>query len=534
MYSKEQLNTCSKEFLIDLVLNLASQNDELLMQTRELNHKMDALLEQVAMGRQLRFGKSSETGLVDGEQMNLFFNEAEALLRAGLDEPDIDIVVPSHTRKKHKGKRNEDLSKFPVRIEEHTLPDEELTRTFKSGYKRLPDEIYKKLDFHPASFEVIEHHIAVYADKSSDLIVKAEHPKEMLDKSIVTPSLAAAIINAKYVNALPLYRQEQEFERNDVHISRQLMAGWIVKLSERHFSLIYDALKSWLLESHVIHADETPVKVTKDGRESMHKSYMWVYRTGTMCGANPIILYEYQKTRKADFPREFLQGFQGSLVCDGYQVYHTLADERPDEMKIAGCWIHARRRFANVVKTLGKDAVKGTLANDALLQITQIQHLDNKLDELSAEDRLAKRNILVRPCVQSFFAWVKQHQNDVPSNSETGKGFTYCLNQEKYLMEFLSDGMLPMDNNVAEQAIRPFCIGKNNWKLIDTINGAKASAILYSLAETAKSNNLKPYEYFKYLLTEIPKHLDDYNMDFIESLLPWSNELPEECRKKTK
>lgn len=278
-----------------------------------------------------------------------------------------------------------------------------------------------------------------------------------------------------------------------------------MKLSERHFSLIYDALKSRLLESHVIHADETPVKVTKDGRKSMHKSYMWVYRTGTMCGANPIILYEYQKTRKADFPREFLKGFQGSLVCDGYQVYHTLADERPDEMKIAGCWIHARRRFANVVKTLGKDAAKGTLANDALLQITQIQHLDNKLDELSAEDRLAKRNILVRPCVQSFFAWVKQHQNDVPSNSETGKGFTYCLNQEKYLMEFLSDGMLPMDNNVAEQAIRPFCVGKNNWKLIDTINGAKASAILYSLAETAKSNNLKPYEYFKYLLTEIPK-----------------------------
>lgn len=517
----EQLNNLDKSALVALVMQKDSQLEE-------LNHKMDRLLEQIANANNARFGRSTETGLIDENQL-CFFNEVEAFADNS-PEPDIEIIVPSYKRRKHIGKRAEDLSNFPVKVIEHNLSEEELNIQFPEGFNRLPDEVYKKLEFHPATYEVLEHHIAVYKDKKSSRIVKAEHPVEMLNNSIATPSLAAAIINGKYTNALPLYRLEQEFERNDVHISRQVMANWVITLSERYFSLLYDRLKEEILSSPVIHADETPVMVTKDGREGMHKNYMWVYRTGTMCKANPAIIYDYQKTRKTDHPKEFLKGFTGKLVCDGYQVYHSIENEGGG-ITVAGCWVHAKRPFANVVKALGKDKAAGTVAYEILLQISNIFHADNELDILPPSERKRRRKLIIKPLVDGFFEWIKEHQLDVAPNSQTANGIQYCLNQEKYLRTFLEDPHVPMDNNAAERAIRSFCVGKKNWKLIDTENGANASAILYSIVETAKENNLKPYEYFKFLLTEIPKHMDDTNIDFIEDLLPWSSKLPQECKK---
>jgi hypothetical protein len=257
---------------------------------------------------------------------------------------------------------------------------------------------------------------------------------------------------------------------------------------------------------------------------------MWVYRTGKMHEGSAIVLYEYQKTRNASHPREFLKNYSGIVVTDGYQVYHSLEKEFED-LRIAGCWSHARRRFANVVKALGKEKAKGTLANDALKQIAAIYKLEGLLSELSSEERQKQRQLTVKPLVEAFFAWVKQNQNAVLPKSETGKGFTYCINQEKYLKVFLEVGNVPADNNAAEGSIRGFCIGKRNWHIIDTIDGAKISAIIYSIAETAKSNNLKPYNYFELLLTEIPKHMEDTNLDFLEDLLPWSEKLPLECKK---
>ena len=179
------------------------------------------------------------------------------------------------------------------------------------------------------------------------------------------------------------------------------------------------------------------------------------------------VLYEYQKTRRADHPREFLAGYSGVVVRDGYQVYHKLGKERSDELTVAGCWAHARRRFANICKSLGKKTSKDTLAALALEQISQIYHIDNQLADLLPEERLTKRKLLVKPLVEAFFAWVKANENKVPKNFETGKGFVYCLNQEEYLKVFLADPAVPLDNNAAEIAIRSFCVGKNNWHLID-------------------------------------------------------------------
>jgi transposase len=528
-YTKEQLDTLNKDFLVTTILQ---QQDAMA----EMSKKLDLLLEQIRISNQARFGPSSEKVELEN-QLAFCFNEAEVTVADAdeIAEPTIEQVIPEHKRRvKKKGKRDEALAAFPVRIENHVIPEEKLQELFDGDYRNLPDEVYKKLEFHPATFEVVEHHIAVYCGNKNQKIVKADHPTELLNNSIATPSLVAAILNAKYVNSIPLYRLEQEFERNEVNIARQVMANWVIRSSERYLSLLYDRIHKEIYKSHILHADETPVRVAKDGRDTMANSYMWVYRTGEHGGVPPAVLYEYQKTRKADHPRIFLTGYKGVVVCDGYQVYHKLENERPDELIVAGCWAHTRRRFANICKSLGKKTSKDTLAALALEQIAHIYHIDNQFADLLPEERLTKRQLLVRPLVDAFFAWVKANESKVPKNSETGKGFTYCLNQENYLKVFLADPAVPLDNNAAEIAIRSFCVGKNNWHLIDTINGAESSAIAYSLAESAKANNLKPYDYFVHILEEIPKHMDDASLDFLDDLLPWSDALPETCRKNLK
>lgn len=527
--TREKLNNLDKDILITLLLGM---QDQLAKQTASI----EKLTEQIALMNTRAFAKKSEKNLTESNQLNFFdeiFNEVEGIFSPQICvEPEMDtVIVPTHIRRKRKGKLDEDLVGFPVKLVEHTLSEEELSEYFPEGYSQLPDEVYKKLELIPATFEVHEHHIAVYKGKNGR-IVKGKHPKEMLDNSIATPSLVAAVINSKYTNSIPLYRQEQEFYRNDVNISRQTMANWVITVAERYISLVYDRIKEEILNSPVIHADETPVMVTKDGREGMHKNYMWVYRSGTMCKAKQAVLYDYQKTRKADAPDEFLRGFNGKLVCDGYQVYHSLENRSDVHFEVAGCWTHARRPFAQIVKSLGEDKAAGTVASEALVQIQNIYHTDNSLLKLPPSERMKRRKKLVKPLVDCFFSWCKESIHRVPQSSETAKGIQYCLNQEKYLRVFLTDPQIPLDNNLAEQSIRPFCVGKKNWKLIDTVHGAKASAILYSIVETAKANGLNIYQYFRFLLTEIPGHMDDTNLEFVDDILPWSEKLPEICRKK--
>lgn len=468
-FSEQDLLKYDKDVLVALFL--AQQQ-----QLNALNTKMDLLIEQVTLGNQKRFGRSSEKlELEDDGQLSAFLNEAEALkANYFIPEPDMeDVTVASHKRKKI-GKREEDLKDLPITVVEHYLAEDTLKENFPSGYKQLPDEIFKRLVYEPPKWLVHEHHVGVYAGKDNQTIIKGNRPVDLLRNSILTPPLAAAIMNGKYVNALPLYRQEQEFKRQDILIARQVMANWMISLGERYFSLWHDRVHQELMKYEVIQADETPVLVSKDGRKAGSKSYMWVYRTGTMYDAPAIILYEYQKTRKTDHPREFLKEYSGTVVTDGYEVYHKLAREE-QEIEIAGCWSHARRPFAELVKATGKDKSKGTLAYDALKQIGLIYKIDNELRQsgLAPDELIHRRQLLVKPQVDAFFEWVRKYRSEVAPKSKTGKGFTYCINQESYLRVFLKSGKIPLDNNATENAIRPFCIGKKNWKLIDTVNGAK-------------------------------------------------------------
>ena len=531
-YTEEQLNNFDKSTLIQLFLVQQSQ-------LKDIDAKLQLLLEQVAVLNNNRYGRSSEK--LDTENQICFmevdgnivyFNEAEAVDALAESEAD-DEKTQKPRSMKTKGRRAADIRNLPVVPVEHMLSEEELTAEFgKDGWYQLEDEIFRRYRFTPMKVEIEEHHVGVYKSKKDNHFKKAEHPGYLLRNSLVSPSLEAGIINAKYVNAVPLYRQEQDFQRMGVNIDRADMAHWTILCAERYLSILYDYLHKCLYDYHVIQADETPVRVTKEDRTEGDKHYMWVYRTGKMYADKQIVLYDYQPSRKADHPREFLKNFSGVCVTDGYQVYHTIEKER-DDLKIAGCWAHARRRFDEAVKAQPKEKRKNTLAYMALKQIQAIYREENKLETMSPEERLRHRQLTVKPLVDAYFAWVKQNLMKVPAKSKTANGFTYSLNQEQYLRCFLEDGEVPMDNNAAEQSIRGFCIGKKNWVMIDTVAGAESSAIIYSIAETAKANSLKPYNYFEHLLAEIPKHMDDHDTGFCEDLLPWSDKLPTECRKQT-
>ena len=534
-YTEEQLNSVDKSFLIHLLLQQQEQLEVLTKELHASNEKMQLLMEQVILGKQNRFGRSSEK-MEDTNQICflevdgtiVFFNEAEAVCDLSAAEPE-DLEPKSPKQPKRKGKKEADLSGLPVRRIDHYLSEAELEAEFdKKGWKQLPDAISRKYHFVPAKVEVEEHHIGVYASKTDEHMVKADHPNVLLHGSLVSPSLAAAVINGKYVNAVPLYRLEQEFQRYGLQITRQNMANWCIRLGEEYLSVLYDYLHKELYSYHVIQADETPVLVNHDGRKAGSKSWMWVYRSGHLYQNRQIVLYEYQQTRNTSHPREFLKGYDGICVTDGYQVYHTLEKEL-EELTIAGCWVHCRRRFDEALKLIPKSCQKESNAFLLMKQIQAIYREEGKLKDLSSDERLKQRQVVIRPLVDAFFAYLKTIK--VSKKDKFGAAVGYALNQEKYLRVFLTDGDVPIDNNASERAIRGFCIGKKNWQMIDTINGAKTSAIIYSIVETAKANNLKPFNYVQYLLEEIPQHMDDRDCSFLKDLLPWSEKLPAEIRK---
>ena len=539
--SSSELNSMSKEEMAAMILQmqqlhqqLQQQQKEMELQQKQMEQQIQTLNEKIAIMNARHFGRSTEKLETLPGQMNIF-NETEVAAAEAIAEPAIEQVLVR--RKKKKGQRKEDLSRLPKRVENHELTKEQLQAIFgENGWKRLPDEVFSRVEYQPAVKEVVEHHVAVYAAKKNDVdtIVRADRPVDLLRNSIATPSLVAAIMNAKYTNAIPLYRIAQDFEQSDMILGRATMANWVIRCSERYLSLVYDRLQKHLCAQKIIQADETTCQVTKDGRPSDAKSYMFVYRTSEHCKEKPVILYQYGKTRSKSNIQKFLTGFSGTLISDAFSGYKSL-DRNDENIHSAFCWAHARRDYADALKALkgeDKNYAHETVAHKALVQIAAIYKAEEALKDLTAEERYSRRQREVKPLVEAYFAWVHEQDPATILSQKTRDGLNYSINQEKYLKVFLEDGNIPIDNSATERAIRPFTIGRANWHIIDTIHGAEASAVIYSLVETAKTNNLKIYEYLKHLLTEIPKHIDDTSMDFLEDLLPWSEKLPEECHKK--
>lgn len=535
-HTHDELNKCSREELVTMVLAMQDQ-----MET--LNGNIERLIGQVRIANSYRFGRHTEKlEAIDGQLS--FFNEADAIYDGTAAEPTAEEVLPPKPRrKKAKGQRETDLKDFPEEVlAPYSISEEELDAFYgKGNWKRMPDETYKRLRHEPESWTVEVHTVQVYVGidgEHQDEFLRGDRPKDLLRNSIVTPSLLASILNVKYVNSAPLYRIEQEFSRNGVNISRQTMANWIIKGAHKYFAPFWERMKQELLKLHVTQADETPTQVLNDDRGPGSQSYMWVHRSGEFYKESPIVIYEYQKGRGHRLPLEFYRDYKGILVTDGLSQYH-LVDKKLPDITNANCWAHARRDYADAVKAADKKdpaAVRRSVAYQALSRIALIYKLEETLKDLTPQERLQERQTSIKPLVEEYFAWVKQQleENAVPPKSKTAEGLRYSVNQEEYLKVFLTDGEIPIDNSASERAIRTFCIGKKNWLFHDSVKGAQASAMIYSISETAKLNELRPYFYFRHLLTELPGYCDNEgNIDptKLDDLLPWSEKIPDECRK---
>lgn len=538
-FTPDELNKMSHENKNDVIYQMQERLDKL-----EQNY--ENLVEQVRLANQQRFGRHTEK-LDDIAGQLSFFNEAEANYNEDAAEPSIEETVAATTKParkpKQKGQREEDLKDFPQEEIEHDIPMQELNDSFGEGnWKSMPDEVFWQLRFEPAKWIAEKHIIKVYVGTDGlhqDEFLRGDHPKTLFKGSIATPSLEAAIINSKYVNSNPLDRIAREFQANGLNISKQTMSNWTVWTAERYLLPIYNFMKTRQLEAHVNQCDETPVEVIHDDRPAGSKSYMWVHITGELSKVPQIVVYEYQKTRHSDHPKEYYKEFNGILMTDGLGQYHKIAKEM-DGLENANCFSHARRHYANAIKAMGKsnpEAVKSSIAYKALVRIGAIYDLEGSLKELSSEERLKERQSSIKPLVEEYFAWIKEILADttVVPKGETAKGINYSINQEEYLKVFLTDGEVPIDNSATERALRGFTIGRKNWMTINTVRGAQASAIIYSVTETARVNQLNVYYYIRHLLTELPKLIDeDGNIEqsLLEPIMPWSKTLPADCYSK--
>ncbi|MDR1815590.1 MAG: IS66 family transposase [Clostridiales Family XIII bacterium] len=486
-----------------------------------------------------RFGASSERHVSSG-QLSIF-NEAEAEQSCDAPEPKRADVVPPPKKGKRKGHRQDLVKSLPKETAEYVLTDEDRICPKCGGeLSEMKTVVRTEVVFTPATYKAVDHRTKVYSCRRCDkegtegTVVVAPSPKGMFRNSLASPSLVAGVILGKYGLALPLYRQAQEMGRVGFPVGRNVLANWVIKAAEDYLSEVLRHMQKSLLSCRVLHADETTVEVLKeDGRAATATSYMWAYRTGA-CEGRQVVLFRYAPGRGAEYPKAFLEGYSGYIHTDGYSAYRVLLKTTgagpPTDIVFVGCWAHARRKFTDIVKGLKKsETIAGTATEKALAFIGRLFEIEKAAKEFAPEKRHAYRQKHAAPVVDAYFAWCKEIQPKCAGDSLL-KAVNYSLNQEDDLRAYLLDGRLEISNNLAENAIRPFCVGRRNWLFADTPEGADASAACYSVVETAKANGVDPFEYLKHIFT-VFKDADTAALD-MEDFMPWSLALPDCCRRK--
>ena len=543
-FTEEQLNNMSRENLIEIMKIMKEQSAKKDTEIQLLKDKqkelefMNAMLsDRLALARRKQFGSSSEKYAEGYEQMDLF-NEAEASADPEAEEPCFEEIHPSsYKRKKRIGKKEEDLSGFEVTetIEYKLAGEDRYCPDCGKKYKVVTRETVKRLKFVPAKFEVVEEVTYVYSCPECGSMKRPEKiPPLVSGGSIATPSLVAGIMNAKYVNGMPLARQEREFARYNLNLSTKTMANWIIGCADRYLKPLYDRMKEEFLKSRYIHCDETRIQVIGEpDQKGSTQNWMWVYLTDEYSGAPRMALFDYERTRAGYHPVKFLDGrFHGYLTCDGYQAYHGL----DDSITVTGCFTHARRRFDAALTALKKDftreQLKETVAYNAMTRIGVLYKIEELIRNKTPEERYEERQKQSRPVVDALFEWLHSMEDSVDRSSLIGDAILYTLNQEPYLRRYLDDGHLSIDNNSAERAIKNFAVGRRNWLFAKSIRGADASAVVYSVTETALLNGLKPYVYLTYVLDQIRQMGPFPKPEELDRLLPWSDDLPDEFRTK--
>jgi len=484
--------------------------------------------EQFRLHKHRQFGaKSEKSQYIDGFVQQDLFNEAEATSDENPEtapEPELR-EVQRHFRKRKRLVNDTLPDNIPIEIVEHGLDESEKDcpecgeqlHVMGRGEKR------RVLVVIPATVKIREHVSLTYGCRSCEqtavepgdaTIINAPLPAPVIKNSFASPEAIAHIMYQKFVMGAPLYRQEKDWERQGIMLSRQTMSNWLISATKKYLEPIYNALLAILLTLQVLHSDETHLQVLHEpGKAAQTKSSMWLYRTGSDAKF-PIVLYEYQPDKSAERPKKFLKNFKGYLHTDGANYYHSL----PPDIVVVGCIQHARRKFTDALKTMLPKDRPGSKVAEGKKYCDRLFDLERDFADLTPEERYEKRQQFSKPLLEEFFAWAENHSH--LTKTPLGKAVHYLLGQRKYLENFLLDGRLEISNNRAERSIKPFVIDRKNFLFANTTRGATASAIMFSIIETAKDNGLNPFKYLVHIFKTAAGH-DAYNdPDLIQSLLP--------------
>ncbi|GAB2323300.1 IS66 family transposase [Alkalibacterium sp. m-11] len=530
--AQNQLDDQTKELILKMEKDLEVKDQEIA----DLKNQLAYLQGQILNKNRKIFGSSSEQSSL--MQLN-FFDEAEKYSNPKATEPTIEEVT--YTRKKPSkniGKKD-NLANVERVVVEHKLNENQQTCNDCSNDLVVIGSKSKELvKYIPAKLYIEEHRTYSYACKACEVdndkanITSTKAPKTLLHKSMASNELISHMINLKYQHSMPLYRQESYFKMMGANLSRQTLANWIINAANE-LEPIYQLMKEELLKRQYIQADETVLKVLDDkGKDSNKQKYMWLYKSPDK--DNPIVLYDYQKTRSGSCPRNFLSGFSGYLQTDAYAGYNKV-----ENVKKLYCLAHIRRKFHEIIVNLDPEALKTSRALIGFNYCAQLYKIEKELSENYSdkpdyyEERYKTRLKYSKPVVEEFASFVdKELENAVPK-SALGKALAYTKPLLPSFQTFLEDGALEIDNNSAERSIKTFVIGRKNWLFSSSTKGAESSALIYSIIETAKNNNLVVEKYLLYLMNHFP-NVEPEDKDSLLKLLPFSKDLPEHLKITTK
>lgn len=518
----------TEQQLLEQLENQQKTIDKLTHQNEELLKQVQLLTEYLALANKKQFGATSEqTNKILPNQLSIF-NEVEQESDTKDEEPIYIDSVTNKPKARTKRTREDKIKNLPVIEKIFELSETQRICPHCSGkLKHITNSFVRdELEYVPAKVyvkrilqEVCE--CPTCKKKGSSRIFKANYPDSLMNHSLATASSVAEVINSKYVNGVPLYRQEKEWSNIGIDLTRTTMANWVINCSEIYLSRIAKRLRTHLLRRDLIHIDETPVQVLKEnGKKAENKSYMWLYCSGNDNEA-PIVLYDYKPGRSGEYAQKYLETYKGAIHTDGYSGYNRLSNTR------CGCWAHVRRKF---VEALPNKKDIGSIKTEAQIGIEYIDKLfriEETIKQLSNEQKVIERAKQAKPVLEVFWNWVESVY-PLPG-SGLGKAINYAINQKEYLNNYLLDGRYSISNNIAENKIRPFVVGRKNWLFSDTPKGADASAVIYSLVETAKANGLNVRKYIEYLLTWMPYTAAFDTPKSLDVFMPWNEEVREHC-----
>lgn len=488
------------------VQNMVQENAVLRSRVAVLEEELAFAQDQLAWLKKQIFGRKTEQAsvIMDNLQLSLFPEEQKPQLQQKSET----VTVPEHKRKKRT--HDDWMGELPIEEKKYKEVDPVCENCGTEMKNIGKEKAYDELVYTPAKFHIRRHIVYTYkcpecgekpendTAHSDDIeccnIRRAKYPKPMIPGSFCSPELLAHIVYEKYAKAVPLHRQEKDFSSKHIPLLKATMSNWVGAAAEKWCLPIVEEMHRLLLAGDVIHADETRIQVLhEEGRKATAESKMWVYCNGRM-NDRSIVIFDYKPTRKGENAQAFLQGFEGYLVRDGYSGYHVVTG-----VKHCGCMTHARRYFVNAMPK-DKSVQETSAAAEAVRYFEQIYHEENLLSGMTAEERYKQRQVKVKPLLDAFFAWLETLQ--VSGKSALSKAVAYALNEKPYLYTFLENGNVPIDNNRAENAIRPFAVGRKNWLFSNTANGAKCSAALYSISATAQANGLDAERYLTELFSK--------------------------------